>query len=59
MCSADSSVEPAENVESGFLGWGFRRLCRDYGQLKGWAERWRAFDGRGFLAEGPHVDDME
>ena len=56
MCSADSSIEPAENVESGFLGWGFRRQCRDYGQLKDWAERWRAFDRHGFLAEGAHTD---
>ena len=59
MCSADSSVEPAEDVESGFLGWGFWRLCRDYRQLKEWAERWRAFDRLGFLAEGAHMDDMK
>lgn len=49
MCSADSSVEPAANVE-GFLGWGFPRQCRDFGELRDWTEDSRAFDGHGFLA---------
>ncbi|KAF2237618.1 hypothetical protein EV356DRAFT_574025 [Viridothelium virens] len=49
ICSADSSLEPAGNAE-GFLGWGFQRQCRDYEQLKAWAEEARAFDGHGFLA---------
>jgi hypothetical protein len=51
MCSADSALEPAENAKRGFLGWGFARQCRDYRELMAWADKWRAFDGRGFLAE--------
>ena len=55
MCGADSTVEPAENAEEGaFLGWGFRRQCWDYLELKRWAERWRAFDATGFLARPVH-----
>ena len=56
MCSADSTVEPAENAKNGveFLGWGFGRQCRDYESLKAWAEKWRAFDAHGFLAKDLH-----
>ncbi|KAM0795546.1 hypothetical protein BDR22DRAFT_894084 [Usnea florida] len=53
MCSADSSVEPAGERVQGFLGWGFKRQCRDYDGLMAWAEKWRAFDGHGFIAEPP------
>ena len=53
MCSADSSIEPAGKRIEGFLGWGFQRQCRDYGGLMDWAEKWRAFDGHGFIAEPP------
>lgn len=50
MCSADSTVEPAENHEDIFLGWGFERQCRNFDDLKDWAEKSRAFEGHGFLA---------
>lgn len=53
MCSADSSIEPAGKRVEGFLGWGFQRQCRDYGGLMAWAEKWRAFNGQGFIAEPP------
>jgi len=53
MCSADSTVEPAGRRVGGFLGWGFPRPCRDYGELKEWAERWRAFEGHGFTVAMP------
>jgi len=53
QCSADSTLEPAGHVE-GFLGWGFKRECKDMGYLMGWAEKWRAFDGLGFIAR-PHI----
>lgn len=49
MCSADSSIEPAARVD-GFLGWGFQRQCRNFVELKSWAENSRAFEGHGFLA---------
>ena len=54
MCSADSSLEPAENARAGFLGWGFQRQCRDFRSLMVWAETWRAFDAHGFLAKDLH-----
>ena len=53
MCSADSSIEPAGERVEGFLGWGFERQCRDFDGLIAWAEKWRAFDGHGFIAEPP------
>jgi len=56
MCSADSTVEPAEDAE-GFLGWGFRRQCRNYDELGEWAEKWRTFDGHGFLAHPTSMHD--
>ena len=49
MCSADPSIEPAARVD-GFLGWGVQRQCRDFVELKSWAEDSRAFEGHGFLA---------
>ena len=36
---------------NGFLGAGFERQCRDFGELSTWAEEHRAFDARGFLVE--------
>ncbi|MCJ1310856.1 hypothetical protein MMC25_004524 [Agyrium rufum] len=50
ICSADSSIEPASPGIDGFLGWDFGRQCRNYEELKDWAEQSRAFDGHGFLA---------
>ncbi|CAD6580422.1 MAG: hypothetical protein ASARMPREDX12_009559 [Alectoria sarmentosa] len=50
MCSADPSIEPADTRVDGFLGWGFQRQCRNFVELKGWAENSRAFEGHGFLA---------
>jgi len=50
MCSADSTIEPAGFQVEVFLGWGFRRQCRDYEELKNWVEDPRVFDLSGFLA---------
>ena len=50
LCSADSSIEPVDNAAHDFLGWGFQRQCRNYDELKAWAEEARAFDAHGFLA---------
>jgi len=52
QCSADSTLEPAGLVE-GFLGWGFKKECKNLEYLMGWAEKWRAFDGHGFIGR-PH-----
>lgn len=54
MCSADSSIEPAVDTANGFLGAGFPRQCRDFGELRFWAEEHRAFDAHGFLVELDH-----
>jgi hypothetical protein len=51
MCSADSSIEPAVDTTNGFLGAGFPRQCRDFSELRFWAEEHRAFDAHGFLVE--------
>ncbi|CAF9908069.1 MAG: hypothetical protein ALECFALPRED_004213 [Alectoria fallacina] len=53
LCSADSSM-PAVDTVNGFLGAGFPRQCRDFEELKGWAETHRAFDAHGFLVEMEH-----
>ena len=53
LCSADSSLEPAEASMDGFFGWGFRRECRDYDALRDWATMFRVFEGHGFSAK-PH-----
>ena len=55
LCSADSSIEPAVDSLNGFLGAGFPRQCRDFEELKNWAEKHRAFDAHGFLAEMEHA----
>ncbi|KAL9074612.1 MAG: hypothetical protein Q9161_002205 [Pseudevernia consocians] len=51
LCSADSSIEPAVDTVNGFLGSGFPRQCRDFEELKDWAEKHRAFDAHGFLVD--------
>ena len=53
LCSADSTMEPAVDSVNGFLGSGFQRQCRDFDQLKMWAEDRRAFNATGFLV---HTD---
>lgn len=53
--SADSTVESAVDNENGFLGSGFERKCRDFPQLKQWAEEHQAFDAHGVLAEAGHA----
>jgi hypothetical protein len=54
LCSADSTIEPGVDTVNGFLGAGFPRQCRDFGELQDWAEDHRAFDAHGFLADMEH-----
>lgn len=49
LCCADSSIEPAVDAVNGFLGAGFPRQCRDFEELKAWAEERRVFGAHGFL----------
>ena len=51
-CAADSTLEPVIPELGGVTGWGFPRVCRDYEELKQWAEKWRVNNLRGFLE--PH-----
>ncbi|KAL5343833.1 hypothetical protein BJX70DRAFT_393255 [Aspergillus crustosus] len=44
LCAADSSLEPTNERVNGNANWGFEKTCRDYGSVKSWAERWKAFD---------------
>ncbi|KAL2037577.1 hypothetical protein N7G274_009690 [Stereocaulon virgatum] len=53
-CSADSTIEPAVDTVNGFLGAGFPRQCRDFGELQDWAKDHRVFDAHGFLADMEH-----
>lgn len=56
LCSADSTIEPAVDTVNGFLGAGFPRSCRNFEELKNWAEDHRAFDAQGFLVEKKESD---
>lgn len=47
LCSADSSLEPTDERVNGNPNWGFGKQCRDYENVKRWAEKWRAFDIEG------------
>ena len=41
MCFSDTNLEPVNWELRGVTGWGSERMCRDYGAVKGFAERWR------------------
>ena len=48
-CAADSTLEPVISELGGVTGWGFSRGCRNYGELKRWAEKRRVNHLQGFL----------
>lgn len=43
MCSVDTNLEPVDFELGGVTGWEFRRTCRDFERVKGWAEEWRSW----------------
>jgi hypothetical protein len=51
MCAADSNLEDVTTEDGGAstLGWGSKRVCRDYEALKQWSETWRAADVAGIF----------
>ncbi|KAL9099505.1 MAG: hypothetical protein Q9187_009489, partial [Circinaria calcarea] len=49
LCSADSTLEPFRTDLGGVTGWGFPRVCRNYDELKEWAEARRTNDREGFV----------
>ncbi|KAI0532442.1 hypothetical protein GGR58DRAFT_179484 [Xylaria digitata] len=48
LCAADATLEPVDPVLGGVTGWGNARVCRNYSELVGWAERHRVNNMRGF-----------
>ncbi|KJZ79189.1 hypothetical protein HIM_01340 [Hirsutella minnesotensis 3608] len=49
MCASDVSLEPVDAKLGGVTGWGNVRVCRDYDQVRAWAEKNRVNNLRGFL----------
>lgn len=49
MCAGDVTLEPVDAELGGVTGWDNLRVCRDYDQIKEWAENHRVSDLRGFL----------
>ncbi|KAI9172797.1 Oxidase ustYa [Paramyrothecium foliicola] len=49
MCAGDVTLEPVDPELGGVTGWDNLRVCRDYDQIKQWAEMHRVSDLRGFL----------
>lgn len=54
MCAADSNLEEVVTMDdengmplTGTEGWGSKRVCRDFGQLWEWSEKWRSREGGG------------
>lgn len=48
MCAADATLEPVEADLGGVTGWGVQRNCRNYSDLRAWAEERRASNAVGF-----------
>lgn len=52
MCAADSNLEDLVVDETGRAeapGWGTERVCRNFGRLGRWSERWRASEDETIL----------
>ena len=47
MCAADTNLEAVSPAHHVTTGWGSPRVCRDYGGVLAWAERWRNSDDEG------------
>ncbi|KAL4811798.1 hypothetical protein BDW67DRAFT_171274 [Aspergillus spinulosporus] len=56
-CTIDSTVEPAKNLFEDPT-WGFDRQCRDYDEVKKWAETYRAFNVSGSFVPPPGLFGM-
>lgn len=48
MCAADATLEPVDTTLGGVTGWGVLRRCRDFDELRRWAEMRPASNERGF-----------
>ena len=54
LCAADSTLEPFRTDLGGVTGWGFPRMCRNYDELKEWAEARRTNNREGFVEVVTH-----
>ncbi|MCJ1409436.1 hypothetical protein MMC19_003517 [Ptychographa xylographoides] len=59
LCSADSTLEPFRTDLGGVTGWGFPRVCRNYEQLREWAESRRTNDREGFVEVVTHAHPVK
>ena len=41
QCAADTNIEPVDFALGGVTGWGVKRVCRDFEEVKRLAEEWR------------------
>ena len=57
LCAADSNLEPKNENVNANPDWGFERQCRNYEEVKEWAETWRAFDIEGSFVPFPLESD--
>ncbi|CAG9998311.1 unnamed protein product [Clonostachys byssicola] len=49
ICAGDTTLEPVDPKLGGVTGWGNLRVCRDFDEIKAWAEGHRMSNYRGFL----------
>lgn len=48
MCSADSNLEDLDETGEA-SGWGVKRTCRNYEDVKNWSEKWKNSAHKGIL----------
>jgi hypothetical protein len=51
VCNADIGIEPF--YAGHYPDVMFGRQCRDFGEIRAWAEEWRAVNGSGFIFDSP------
>jgi hypothetical protein len=51
ICAADVGVEPW--YKGYYPDVMFGRQCRDFSEVKAWAEEWRVLNGTGFIFDTP------
>jgi hypothetical protein len=48
MCNSDTTLQPYSQKFGGVIPWGYPRICKDYAQIKEFAEEYRTTDREGF-----------
>jgi hypothetical protein len=49
MCAADTNLEVLDHETHKTSGWGQPRICRDYGSVFNWAEKWANSSDTGLI----------